>query len=189
LPERHPDADIVALIRAGSGDEGIRLLLERHGGPVKGALENRFREMHDHDLEQAIHDGAIRLWGHVDEFDHERGTLRKWLLTTCKNYLLDQLRLRHAADLFESTDLESFEEMPQTEHTRSEWISLLVRTLRACIPQLSPMQQDLILSNLANSDDGDEQFANRWDTTTNTIRVARFKVRARLGDLMREALR
>lgn len=145
--------------------------------------------MHSHDLEQAIHDAVIRIWRRIDEFDPAVGSLRKWLHAIAKNYLLDQLRARHAQGLIESADVDFLDSIPDGAETRGERTERMLTTLRSCVGELSPMQQDILLSGLANSDADDQQVANRWDTTTNTIRVARHKSRHRLGKLMRDALR
>jgi RNA polymerase sigma factor (sigma-70 family) len=184
-PAGHADAQIVDLIRKGSVDEGIRVLLEQYGPKVHGVLKGRFGSVHDQDIQQAIHDAALRLWRQPDRFNPTRGSLAGWFLTSATNNTINLIRAQAAHPLLELGEADLPGRDPAT---RSEQMERKLEVLRECIGMLSEHQQHIILSGLADQHDNDAELAEQLATTVSAIGTARHKAMKRLGTLMEREL-
>jgi DNA-directed RNA polymerase specialized sigma24 family protein len=150
-----------------------------------------FSRAHEHDIEQAITDAAFDIWQRIDAYTPARGSLRGLLMTSARHNLIALLRAEKASPILQLLDhgtLDRFESTVPARESRSTRVKRLLETLTDCIARLSPMQQDILLTDLAEHERvDDKEIANRWSTNANSISTSRHKGRQRLGKLMRRA--
>ncbi len=185
------DEHIVDLIRT-KADDGTRLLLEQHGRTVKGMLMSRFGRGREEDIEQAINDAACSIWRHISRYDVQNGSLGGLLKTSSENNVCSILRAEKARPILRSIRKEELDELESKDDqidTRSDRVRRGLDVLRSSIAELGQIQQDIVLTDLAEAGDGsDEEIADRWNTSANSIRVLRYKARKRLAKLLGRAI-
>jgi RNA polymerase sigma factor (sigma-70 family) len=181
------DEQIVQLIQSRS-EEGLRRLLQVHGDWVKGALMEKFGRDREIQTEEAISDAALGIWDHISGFDPARGSLSGWLLIASRNALVSALRIEMVRPLLRLTGQDELECLAvRNGHPgpRSACRVKILDDLKICIARLSPMQQDIILSDLSGESSTDSaELARRWQTTANSIRVSRHKAHKRLEKML-----
>jgi RNA polymerase sigma-70 factor (ECF subfamily) len=70
--------------------EGLAEAYRRHAGAVFGLARRLLRDAAL--AEEIVQEVFLRLWNHPERFDHERGTLRSYLLAQCHGRSVDVLR-------------------------------------------------------------------------------------------------
>jgi RNA polymerase sigma-70 factor (ECF subfamily) len=98
------DATIVVAISR-YRQEALAEAYRRHAGAVFGLAR---RLLNDVSLaEEIVQEVFLRLWNHPEKFDHERGTLRSFLLAQCHGRSVDLLRSETSRRRREERDVRS----------------------------------------------------------------------------------
>ncbi len=171
----------------------MRALIAEFGPRVRATLARNLRQASPEQLDQAIADAALTMWQHIDRYQSESGTLSGYFYSIARNCLVSALRAQACRPLFQQMESEHLDNLSGSTDAvaRPARIQALLELLRACIGKLSPKQQDIVLSDLANQS-GEPigaSLAERWATSTNAIRVARNRAHHRLQELMELAVR
>ncbi len=179
------DEQIINQLKARSED-GVRLLLDVHGSRAKSLLLGKFGEKHEGAIDESISDAALTIWFKANEFDPNRGSLGGWFFTCARNALRTTLRAEQIRPLLQNLELEELLNVPaEADVRRSKGLRRLLGQLQAAISRLSDMQQDIILTDLAESGVVDNAaLASKWETSTNSIHVSRNKAHKRLARML-----
>ena len=176
---RNRDAVTVALLVAGN-QQGLRQLLEDHGGVVRLRLMRQFQKtLDDSELDEVMGLAAIRVWRTQSRFDATLGTLRAWFFVIARNCVLTMLSKRRNSPLELCGNLDGFGtgEAPAPSARRQQ----LVADTHACLEELPPMQRAVLQADLeAGEVVPAQELALRLKTTTNSIYVTRLKGREAL---------
>ena len=173
------DAVTVALLVAGN-QQGLRQLLEDHGGVVRLRLLKQFHKMlDDSELDEVMGLAAIRVWRTQSRFDATLGTLRAWFFVIARNCVLTMLAKRRNSPLELCGNLDGFGvgETPPPTPRRQQ----LVADTHACLEELPPMQRAILQADLeAGEAVSAQELAVRLKTSPNSIYVSRLKGREAL---------
>lgn len=171
------DREIIAQMRAGK-EEGLRLLLEAHGGCAKQYVKARFGSSLDgQEMQAVVNEAAYDAWRFSCQFDARRGEVRHWFLGIIRNVALNALRRRQDSRALppEFPDPFLVNEPPQER-------SRLLEDLEEAIAQLPPLQKAIIRADLEAGGTADnEVLARTQGTSANSIRVSRNKARRICG--------
>ena len=187
-PPSGRDSDTAARLRVGD-DEGLRQLLEDHGGVVRMRLRQTFgRMLDDSELNEVLSMTSIRVWRAARRFDPQRGTLRAWLSVIARNCGLRLLEQRRAEPRVERVpDMDNLagvasETSQLSEKERRE----LLDDVMTCVRRLPAMQRAILLADFAAGSPAEaEQLAARLRTTVNSIYVSRHRGRQTLRKALR----
>jgi RNA polymerase sigma factor (sigma-70 family) len=189
------DREILRLLRnpqPSCYEDGVRLLLEHHGGRVADALRHRYRDLLSEDeVWECIYDASYKAWRSADSFDPEKGTLGGWLYRIAQRAAIDVLAGRHQEPMQSlsnydppdalGSDSDSDEGEPTVAKER------LLGMLAQAIDELPPLQRSVIRADLAAGTEADEdRLAQLYDTSRNSIRVSRYKAHHNLRKWFRE---
>ncbi len=179
------DEQIINQLKARSED-GVRLLLEIHGSRAKGLLLGKFGEKHDEAIDESISDAACTIWSKANEFDPNRGSLGVWFSGCARNSLLTTLRAECIRPLLRDLELEELLDTPDAMGVRrSKGLRRLLGQLEVAISRLSDMQQDIILTDLAERGVvNDADLASKWETSSDGIHVSRNKAHKKLARML-----
>jgi len=181
------DPDTAAKLRVGD-DEGLRQLLEDHGGIVRMRLRQTFHRMlDDSEIDEVLAMTSIRVWRAARRFDPDRGTLRAWLSVIARNCGFRLLEQRRAEPRIERiADMDTLEVPADTNQLSPKERSKLLEDTLACVRQLPAMQRAILLADFdAGAPAAAEQLAARLRTTVNSIYVSRHRGR----ETLRKALK
>lgn len=154
-------------------EEGIRALLEKHGGTVRKQL-TKFRFAREEDVDDAVSEACHRVWARIDSFDPKKGTLGSWFFVLARNCLFSALRVRrvHETGLVQGLSLDGLAGSAAT--TRSEAQEALISALHDCVEQLGDKQRSIILADVAAGETAHgPRLAEELGTTANSIHVSR----------------
>jgi RNA polymerase sigma factor (sigma-70 family) len=183
-PPTEGDLEIVRLIRERDG-MGLRLLLQRHGGNVEGALRVWFRgHLKSTDIDEVVSAASFRVWQSIHTYAQDKGSLRAWFLVICRNLGRDLLRrrnpVRHEA-FDENVDPRLANSGERTDGPPQR----LVQVLRECVAALPKLQKAVVEADLrCDGTANAAELAKKLETTPNSIYVTRSHARRAL----REAL-
>lgn len=179
-PPPEGDTEIVRLIRERDAG-GLRLLLQRHGSNVRGALRVWFRgTLSDNEVDEVLNGGCFRVWQEINSFAPERGELRTWFLIVCRNFgqqlVRRRNRNRHASldDTIQEPPTSNGVLQPSPPHQ-------LVDALHECIEALPDLQRAIIRADLRSSGTASAaELAKSLHTSKNSIYVTRCHARKAL---------
>ena len=173
------DAVTVTLLNAGN-QQGLRQLLEDHGGVVRVRLMRQFHKMlDDSEIDEVMGLAAIRVWRTQSRFDATLGTLRAWFFVIARNCVLTMLSKRRNSPLELCGNLDGFG-VGETTVPSARRHQLLADT-HACLEELPPLQRAVLKADLeAGEVVPAQELALRLKTTTTSIYVTRLKGREAL---------
>lgn len=182
-----PDRDAVTTGRLIAGDpEGLRRLLQDHGGLIQARLRRDFgKALDDAEIDEAMGAMAVKVWNAASRFDATKGTLRAWATVIARNCALRQLERRRSNTLRSEPDLDRFV-LPEPAAGRPSCEQLRLRAdLHASIAALPPLQRAVLEADLeAGGSVPAESLAARLGSTPNSIYVSRQKARQALRQAM-----
>ena len=183
--EQVSDLEIACLILEGE-DRGLELLLQKHGGKVRGVLYGKYSQVLGGDmLDQLIFDGATKMWEGIENFDDTKGTLSGYFYIICHHLVMDVLRGRNKdrelGELLEevqkSCDLKDEEEECLPDDS-------LIVDLYTVLSSLPKLQREIIKADLASGEKVAESnfLAEQHGTSRNSIIVSRNKARKKIRE-------
>lgn len=181
---RERDGVTIALLVSGDPD-GLRHLLEDHGGRVHNKLKRMFgRALDASQLTEAMHLAAVRVWRTPTRFDSRHGTLRAWLMVIARNCALEILAERRRLALVPIDDFEQI--LQYFVESGSEQDRLRrVADLHGCLRELPVLQRAVLLADLrADGLASTQVLAQQFATTNRAIYNARSNGRSELRRMM-----
>lgn len=188
-----PDVDIALMMMEGN-EEGLRALLRKYGGKVRGALRRRFGTVLDEDqLDEALNLAALRAWRFAHRYDDKLASLGVWFWSVtrnvAKNILREELRWNHGElefdpeyDPAEWAADDGEEEAPAENEARQKKLLADFHTVVGALP---PLQKAIIEADLAaGGPAGAAALAAKHGTTKASIYVSRNKARATIAKEM-----
>ena len=182
------DSDTIRRMQA-DDPEGLRQLLEDHGGTVRMRLRQSFGRLLDNsEIDEVLSLTSIKVWKAARDFDPSLGTLRAWLSVIARNCALRTLAKRgRARRLEQATDVD---DMPAMAHESEKPLAdrqRLVDDTLACLRQLPPLQRAVLMADFeAGAPARADQLAARLHTSVNSIYVSRHKGRRSLRKLLQK---
>ncbi|HUY91342.1 MAG TPA: sigma-70 family RNA polymerase sigma factor [Pirellulales bacterium] len=174
------DRLILGLWAAGQRNEGMRRLLEVHGGRVRAALRKRYPSVRDeHALLEAIHDAARNVF---QAYDAAKGcSLGGWFLFIAGRRLCDLLRaerLRRTKTVpLEGGHCRDDRSSPSDHLLRLEFHAAVDQALS----QLSELERAVIEADIdAGKQARADRLARRLNTSEHSIYAARARARRKL---------
>jgi DNA-directed RNA polymerase specialized sigma24 family protein len=180
-PER--DARTIALLIQGHRD-GMRLLLEDHGGVVRAYLLRKFGTILDPwEIDEVLGLAAVRVWQSAARFDDSRGRLRAWFAVVARNNSL-KLLAHKSGDPLVAIDCADAAVDMATSFSEAERMRLIVDA-HLCLDRLEPVQRAVLLADLNSGEPMPAPIlAERLGTTTQSVDAARFSGRRALRNLL-----
>ncbi len=178
------DGATIALLISGD-PEGLRSLLEDHGGCVHTKLKRMFGQVLDaSEITEAMNLASMRVWRTPTRFDRRHGTLRAWLLVIARNCALELLSERRRLAM---VSIDDFEQILQsliatgTDHERLRRVA----DLHGCLRELPALQRAVLLADLrADGMAPTACLAQQFATTSRAIYNARSSGRSELRRMM-----
>ena len=183
-PANDRDRATIALL-IGGDPEGLRHLLEDHGGRVQARIERLFgRVLDGAEIAEAMNLAAVRVWRAPSRLDGADGTLRAWLFVIARNSALELLARRRRLALLPIDDFEEVLQSLVDTGTDPERLRLIA-DLHGCVRELPALQRAVLLADL--SADGlapAPGLAQQFATTKRAIYNARSTGRSELRRMM-----
>ncbi len=183
-PAGDRDAQTIELLRRGEQD-GIRQLLEDHGGAVVAALRRNFgRFLAPFEVDEALEAALVRIWIAAAGPLPVNATLRSWLFVIARNCGLSMVRRRRRRH---ELPFDEFEEMLGTFGAAALEQERLRRLadLHNCLRELPRLQRIVLQADLdAGGIAPIEALLARCQTNAPAIYVARSCGRAELRRMM-----
>lgn len=176
------DASTLELLRA-RDQEGMRQLLEDHGGVVYARLRRLFRgTLCEDDLEEALCRTLARIWQTNCGHDPRLGTMRAWVFVAARNHALCILRERRKdRSLDEFLEVLGSFEGGHSHHERLRRIA----DFNECLKTLPPLQRVVLQADLdADGSAPTADLAKRLRVNPEAVTQARRRGRAKLRKLM-----
>jgi DNA-directed RNA polymerase specialized sigma24 family protein len=165
--------------------EGLRHLLEDHGGRVQAKLERVFgRALDASEIAEAMSLAAVRVWRSPSQLDHRDGTLRAWLFVIARNCALELLAERRRLALVPIDDFEELLQSLASTGTDPERLRRIA-DLHGCVRELPPLQRAVLLADLgADGLASAPGLAQQLATSKRAIYNARSNGRSELRRMM-----
>jgi RNA polymerase sigma factor (sigma-70 family) len=176
------DVDIV-LMMMDSNQEGLRLLLERYGGRLKGYLVKYYAGvLQPGELDEAFSAALFNIWRFADRYDEGKGSLASWCIRIAQRAAQSIIRREFGYrgknleydPLYDPAGDPPGEREAETSE-RSDDPRL--KALHTAIEALPPLQKAIIQADLAAGDGLADagRLAAIHGTSKNTIYVSRHK--------------
>lgn len=185
------DAEILRSLVDRQGT-GLRMLLDTHGGIVRGAIARSFYpRLQTDEIDDVMSTAAFLAWRNAPSFELERGTLRAWLFVIARNEALQTLRRKQQDAARRATDVDVVEiprpgPLPDPD-PKTGLDTEFLTTLQSCVCKLPRLQRAIIEADLRSGDVADaKELANQLGTTANTVYVSRNKARMALRKQLHE---
>ncbi|MCB0311494.1 MAG: sigma-70 family RNA polymerase sigma factor, partial [Bdellovibrionales bacterium] len=166
-------------------EEGLRCLLDTHGGKVKGYLAKTYGNvLSSIELNEALYQAAVNVWRNIDSYDENKGKLGSWFLRIAQNCAVDIIRRESKFSKNEVREfngsLDGIETIEPTTDDKS--VRKLKKAFRNAVKDLPPVQRSIIEADLAAEDGraSAARLAEMHGTTAGSIRVSRNKAKANL---------
>ena len=170
------DRTIIQLLRA-DPQRGFSLLLQQHGGRVRGHLRQRFPTLHEWELQDAVTDAMLAL---AESFDETRGSLAAWFVLLAHQQAISRWRARPALPtaVGDPREVSDGAEGPLATLVSQERL----RELERVIEQLPPLEQAVVEADIAAGRAASaRQLASELGTSAASIYAARRRARAKLA--------
>jgi len=161
-------------------EEGLRLLLECHGGKVNSYLKKKFSNiLSDIEINEALYEAARKVWDKIESYDEDKGKLGAWFLIiarNCANDIISRESKFEATELTESSIV--VDGIPlEISKTESKKITKLKKELKNAIKELPLTQKSIIEADLIaeNGKASATRLAEIHGTTAGSIRGSRHK--------------
>jgi RNA polymerase sigma-70 factor (ECF subfamily) len=168
------DATIVRLLESGH-EQGVVLLLERHGGRVASYLRRRFPSLTDDQLHDALVDAVLAL---RESYDPSRSHLGSWLLLLAHQKAVNRLRRRRRPQASDELDrVVDHRQGPESRlEEQQQW-----EQLQEALAGLSSLERAVIEADLAGGQPANaEVLARQLKTTARSVYAARTRARQKL---------
>ncbi|MBM4061442.1 MAG: sigma-70 family RNA polymerase sigma factor [Planctomycetes bacterium] len=187
MPEASRDAVTARLLVAGDA-EGLRRLLQDHGGAVRAWVRrDSHRVLDEAEIDDVMGEMAVKVWQAGPRFDAAMGTLRAFCAVVARNCALRTLALRWQRATTADPDLDRHPLPDPSLRRPLEERQRLLADLRDCIAALPPLQRAIALADLdADGRAAAGPLAERLGTTANSIYSSRQKARCSLREAMEE---
>jgi RNA polymerase sigma-70 factor (ECF subfamily) len=176
------DAATLALLRA-SHPDGLRHLLQDHGGVVLAKLRRVFQRVLDAaEIEETLGEAMVRVW-QSPRHDPAVGTLRAWLFVIARNCALRRLRQRRLAPVpvDEFLDVLAWLDASPTHQERLHRIA----DFQGCLTLLPRLPRAVVQADLdADGTAATAELAAELGVTVEAIYRARARGRAELRTMM-----
>jgi RNA polymerase sigma factor (sigma-70 family) len=171
------DQEIFRLLRE-DAQQGYTLLLQRHGGRVRGYLRKRFPSLDAAEVRDCITDAMLALAG---SFDPHRGTLPAWFLLLSHQQAAARVGTQRKRLAMENSPAE----LPEPPAGQEPWRELVTREriaeLHKCIEQLPPLEREVVQADLeAGGGVPARDLASSLATTEGSVYAARRRARRKL---------
>ncbi|MBL7132886.1 MAG: sigma-70 family RNA polymerase sigma factor [Phycisphaerae bacterium] len=181
------DIDIVLMMME-QDEEGLRLLLQRYGGRLKGFLvKNYAGVLQPGELEEALNTAVFNIWRFADRYDEGKGLLASWCIRIAQRAAQSIIRrefgyrgknLEYDPSYDPAGDPPDAREIESRDRSDDPRLKILHEAIEA----LPPLQKAIIQADLAAggglADAG--RLAAIHGTTKNVIYVSRSKAREAL---------
>ena len=182
-----PDVDIALMMMEGNQD-GLRALLKKYAGKVRGALAKRYGDvLAECELDEALNVAAFNAWRCAHRYDDTKVSLGAWLLIIARNAARNIIRadIRHKhkdleydpgydpAEWWSDDDTEDGDAAEPEKKQKK-----LLADFRATVDRLPPLQKAITKADLAAGGSADaRRLAAKLGTTLGSIYVSRNKAR------------
>jgi len=191
------DSDI-ALMMAMGDQEGLRLFLQRYGGPMKAYLKKYYAHvLQEHERDEAFNWAVHNIWGFAEQYHEGKGKLVSWSFRITQRAAQSVIRRetsfrsknREYEDDFDPADPSSENDgtaqLFGPDDQRWEYVLKAIDTLPA-------LQKAIIQADLAADGTADAQrLTEIHGTSKNSIYVSRNKahenLKKRVDELMRQS--
>jgi len=176
------DVDIVLMMLDGN-EEGLRLLLTRYGGRLKGYLVKYYAGiLQQGELGEAFNAAIFNIWRFADRYDEGKGSLASWCIRIAQRAAQSIVRrefgyreknLEYDASYDPAGDLPDEQVMETSDRPDDPRLECLHRAIEA----LPPLQKAIIQADLAAGDGLADagRLAAIHGTSKNAIYVSRHK--------------
>ena len=182
------DSDIA--LRMAEGDQdGLRLLLERYGGRMKGFLVKRYADiLQEGELDEALNVAVYNIWRFAERYDEGKGLLPSWCIRIAQRAaqsIVRREKKHRSKNLEYDASYDPADDRPAEETVQASDRAADPKRedLHRAIETLPPLQKAIIKADLAAesglADAG--RLAEIHGTTKNSIYVSRNKARENLS--------
>ena len=177
-PRETDDQTIARLLRQ-QRDAGLRLLLEKYGGRVKGFLRRKYPAVVDeHHFDEALSDAALKL---AATFEPAKSTLGGWFLFLADRQTINILRRGRRGRIdtipLGTRDVTDHRPTPQRQLHSEQCVAEVHQAMN----QLSQLERAVIEADLDTGGKADAgRLARALGTTASSVYAARARARAKL---------
>lgn len=182
-PDDWHDRDLVTMDLVASGDpDGLRRLLQDHGGVIRSRLVKDFgRTLDDAEIDEAMSSAVVQVWHSAAAFDLTKGTLRGWTTVIARHCALVLIAMRRQRRLLSNRDLDRLELPVRSCSLLAADQQRLCADVLSCTERLPRIQRAVLLADLEALDTTPAvTLAQLLQTTKSSIYVARRKGRKAL---------
>lgn len=180
------DIDIILMMMEEDPD-GVRWLLEKHGGRITAALNQKFGDVLDeHEVDGVLNGAAYKAYKAINQYDESKSKLRIWFAAIALNVARDVLRGERRFWTIPVDESLLSSARNKEDYSVDRKSQQYRRDLIEAIENLPQLQKAIIKADLKSDGIADAgRLAKRHGTTANSINVSRHKARQKLKELMR----